>query len=247
MTSACPPLAPPPALSLLLDRGRVALFLDFDGTLVEIADAPDGVTVAERLPERLERLGARLGGALALVTGRSIDNLSEFLGQPDLHLAGSHGGDVRAPGGAILREGRALPQPVAAALERFAADRGLLYERKAHGGALHYRTQPEREDETRQFAAELSEMHGLVAKTGKCVVELAWPGSDKGGAVDLLTARSPFAGALPIFIGDDTTDEDGFVACARLGGFGIAVGERVSATAAYGLGNVEEVHKWLEL
>ena len=240
-------LSAPPSLTSLLAQGRAALFCDFDGTLVEIADGPDAVTVPDRLAPALEQLDRRLGGALALVTGRSIDAMHGLLGPVAVHLAGSHGGDIRAPDGVALRKGTPLPAPVAAALGSFAAAHGLLHEPKAHGGALHYRARPEREAEARAFAAGLAAQHGLSTKAGKCVVELVWPGADKGGAVDLLAARAPFAGSVPVFIGDDVTDEDGFAAATRLGGFGIAVGERASAAARYHLASVKDVHSWLEL
>ncbi|SHN58506.1 trehalose-phosphatase [Erythrobacter sanguineus] len=242
-----PRLPAPPPLASLLEQGRVALFLDFDGTLVEIASGPDVIIVPERLAGGLQRLSDRLGGALALVTGRSIDNLHQFLGPLQLHLAGSHGGHVLAPDEAALREAEPLPEPVTNALAGFAASFGLLFERKAHGGALHYRARPELEDETHSFAIGLAEAHGLATKAGKCVIELVWPGADKGGAVDLLIGQPPFAGAMPVFIGDDVTDEDGFAACARLGGFGIAVGERPSTAARYSLASVKDVHFWLDL
>lgn len=246
MTLKGQPPVPPSLASLLLDR-RVALFLDFDGTLVDIAASPDAVTLPQRMSERLERLSRRLGGALALVTGRSIENLQNFLGPLAVHLAGSHGGDVRAPGDIALRNGEPVSLPVAEALSRFALANSLLYEGKAHGAALHYRARPELESVACGFAAELAKAHGLVTKAGKCVIELVWPGADKGGAVDLLAARAPFKGAVPVFIGDDVTDEDGFAACTRLGGFGIAVGERASAAARYHLATVKDVHTWLEL
>lgn len=240
-------LPAPPLLGRLLADRPVALFLDFDGTLVEIAKGPDAVSVPHELAAGLEHLAARLDGALVLVTGRSIDNLHSFLGPLQLHLAGSHGGDVRTPCGTALRNGEPLPAAVAEALVSFAAASGLLYERKAHGGALHYRARPDLEDEAHGYAARLAEEHGLATKAGKCVVELVWPGADKGGAVDLLAERAPFSGALPVFIGDDVTDEDGFDACNRRGGFGIAVGERSSAAARYSLATVKDVHAWLNL
>lgn len=240
-------LPAPPRLSSLLAERPLALFLDFDGTLVEIADGPDAIAVPHALAERLQRLAARLNGALALVSGRSITNLTEFLGPLPLHLAGSHGGHVLGPDGAPLREAAPLPAPVVDALGAFAQDNGLLHERKPHGGALHYRVRPDLEGDTRRFADTLASEHGLATKSGKCVIELVWPGADKGGAVDLLSGQPPFAGALPVFIGDDVTDEDGFAACARHGGFGIAVGERISAAARYSLASVKDVHAWLEL
>ncbi|MEQ5788537.1 trehalose-phosphatase [Erythrobacter sp. NFXS35] len=240
-------LPAPPRLASLLVESRLALFLDFDGTLVEIADGPDAIAVPHALAERLQRLAARVNGALALVSGRSIANLTDFLGPLPLHRAGSHGGHVLGPDGAPLREAEPLPAPVVDALGAFAQGNGLLHERKPHGGALHYRARPDLEDETRRFADTLASEHGLATKSGKCVIELVWPDADKGGAVDLLTGSAPFAGALPVFIGDDVTDEDGFAACVRHGGFGIAVGERESAAARYSLPSVKDVHAWLEL
>lgn len=240
-------LPAPPRLSSLLADGRLALFLDFDGTLVEIADGPDAIAVPQELAAGLQSLAARLNGALALVSGRSIANLTDFLGPLPLHLAGSHGGHVLGPCGTPLREAEPLPAPVVEALGAFAQNNGLLHERKPHGGALHYRARPDLEGDTRRFADGLAVEHGLATKAGKCVIELVWPGADKGGAVDLLSSQPPFAGALPVFIGDDMTDEDGFAACARHGGFGIAVGERVSAVARYSLASVKDVHAWLEL
>lgn len=240
-------LPAPPALADLLADGPTALFLDFDGTLVEIAPGPDAIAVPTGLAAGLERLAAPLGGALALVTGRGIDNLQSHLGPLALHLAGSHGGHVLTPCGTPLREAAPLPAPVAEALGNFASDKGLLYERKAHGAALHYRARPELEADAHSFANDLAAAHGLATKTGKCVIELVWPGADKGGAVELLSLQAPFAGARPVFLGDDVTDEDGFAACARLGGFGIAVGDRPSAAACYSLASVKDVHAWLEL
>lgn len=242
-----PRLPAPPALPGLLTQGPVALFLDFDGTLVDIADGPDAIAVSARLGERLERLAARLNGALAIVSGRGIDSIHRHLGPAALHIAGSHGADVRAPSGAALRGAEPLPASVTERLGAFAAETGLLHERKAHGAALHYRARPDLESRAREFAEGLAAAHGLATKPGKCVVELVRPGADKGGAVDLLAAQPAFAGAQPVFIGDDVTDEDGFAACQKRGGFGIAVGERTSFAASYALETVKDVHKWLEL
>ncbi|MBI1402095.1 MAG: trehalose-phosphatase [Porphyrobacter sp.] len=242
-----PRLPAPPSLASLLAEGPLALFLDFDGTLVEIAEGPDAIRVPERLGAGLETLAERLGGALALVSGRGIDNLTAHLGAVPLHLAGSHGGHVLAPDGVPLREAEPLPAAAAAALDDYARDNGLLYERKAHGGALHFRARPDLEGEAHRFADGLATEHGLATKRGKAVIELVWPGADKGGAVELLLGHAPFAGARPVFLGDDVTDEDGFAACARRGGFGIAVGERPSAAARFSLDSVKDVHAWLEL
>lgn len=240
-------LPAPPSLAALLEQGPIALFLDFDGTLIEIAVGPDAIKVPSGLGTGLQRLGARLGGALALVSGRGIDNLRSFLGPLPLHLAGSHGAHVVHPGGKILRDAKPLPTLVSDALRQFARDNGLLFEPKAHGGALHFRSRPGLVTGTHRFADALAQQHGLATKRGKSVIELVWPGADKGGAVDLLASEPAFVGKRPVFIGDDVTDEDGFAACVRLGGFGITVGERSSAAANHSLASVKDVHAWLEL
>lgn len=242
-----PKLPAPPPLAQMLAQGRAALLCDFDGTLVPIADTPNAIAVPPRLGERLETLATRLAGAFAIISGRSVADVQRFLGPMALHLAGSHGADVRTPDGATLSKARALPQAVTRALAEFAEAQGLLVEVKAHGTGLHWRARPEREVTARSFAEALAAEHGLVTKPGKCVIELVWPGADKGAAVRLLAGRTPFAGAMPIFIGDDITDEDGFAACEELGGFGIAVGERAATGARYGLDTVQEVHAWLGL
>ncbi|MFO6446060.1 trehalose-phosphatase [Erythrobacter sp. NE805] len=241
------PILPPPPLAQLQTRGRVALLCDFDGTIVPIANRPDAIVVPPALPQRLEALAERLDGAFAIVSGRSVSDLQRFIGPIAIHWAGSHGADVRSPEGEPLSIARVLPMPVTRALAHFAGEHGLLHEPKAHGAALHYRSQPEDGAKARAFAEALAAEHGLVAKPGKCVIELAWPGANKGGAVRLLATRPPFAGSMPIFIGDDITDEDGFAASEALGGFGIAVGERAATGASYALGTVEEVHAWLGL
>lgn len=238
---------PPPPLAALLESGRVALFVDFDGTLVEIASGPDAIAVPKRLGAALELLSARLGGALALVSGRSIENLVSYLGPVRLHLAGSHGGHVQHANGQTMLEAQPLPDPVSSALRDFALREDLLYERKPHGAALHYRARPELEDGARRFVMGLAADHELATKSGKCVIELVRPGIDKGGAVRLLAQEEPFADALPVFIGDDVTDEDGFAVCNELGGFGVAVGRREETAARYSLANVREVHRWLNL
>ncbi len=243
----CRVLLSPPPLASLLEAGPVALFLDFDGTLVEIASGPDEIEVASSLGLGLESLNKRTGDRVALVTGRSIANLRSFLGPLKVHLAGSHGGHVVEPGGIALREADPLPALVHKEIKSFANEQGLLYERKAHGAALHYRARPELAEHAHEFAIELAKANDLEFKNGKFVIEIVRPGTNKGAAVDLLCDRPPFARALPIFIGDDVTDEDGFASCNRLGGFGILVGDRAETAAKYRLRNVVEVHEWLEL
>lgn len=240
-------LQPPPSFASLLESGPVGLMLDFDGTLIEIADGPDMIKVPQDLASRIDALSQRLGGALALVSGRSIENLSRFVATKNAYLAGSHGGQILSPNGTVISDAEDLPQSVQKALAEFANSNGLLHERKSHGAALHFRAKPELEDEAKGFAATLAETHGLSTKHGKCVVELVWPGIDKGGAVEILCANAPFAGTTTIFVGDDFTDEDGFAACNQLGGFGVQVGKRAPTSARYHLGSVGKVYEWLKL
>ncbi|WP_305098006.1 trehalose-phosphatase [Croceibacterium aestuarii] len=243
-----PDLPPPPPLKTLLSAGPLALFLDFDGTLVEIAPTPGAIAVPAGLGERLAALSERLGGRLALISGRAIDDLEAHCGPLRVACAGSHGAARRAADGTVLGEAAlALPGAAIAEVERFAAANGVRYETKAHGAALHSRETPEREEACALFLDEVARRHGLAVKRGKRVAELVRPGADKGGAVQAMMAEEPFAGAIPVFVGDDVTDEDGFAACAALGGFAVAVGPRATENARYGLADPAAVHHWLEL
>ncbi len=225
----------------------MALFLDFDGTLVEIASGPDAIAPPVDLAQRLQALAARLQGAVAVVSGRGIDNLHQFIGPVPLTLAGSHGGHILAADGTILRSADALPIAAVESLRAFAQDRGLLYEAKTHGAAVHYRAYPSLGKDAVQFVTALAREYALATKTGKCVIELVQPGADKGSAVELLHSLDPFAGKVPVFMGDDVTDEDGFAACNRLGGFGILIGDRAGSAARYRLATVDDVLAWLGL
>lgn len=237
----------PPPLSELVARGPLALFLDFDGTLVEIAGSPDAIVVPVDLSDRLSALSDRLGGRLALVSGRGIVDVESHCGTLAIAVAGSHGAARRMAGSRDTGLLEPLPAAVVAEIEQFALANAVAFERKPHGAALHSRGAPEREDDCLAFMVALAGQHGLVAKRGKMVVELVQPGADKGAAVDAFMALDPFAGATPVFVGDDITDEDGFAACLRLGGFGIAVGERESALARYSLADPAAVQDWLHL
>jgi trehalose 6-phosphate phosphatase len=238
--------APPP----LAELDRPALFLDFDGTLVAIADTPDAISVPGDLASRLGVLSQRLDGRLALISGRAAGDLERHLGAMPFARAGSHGLDRYTADGAELGPGpgpEPIPHDASAALQAFAERDGLLYEAKPHGGALHYRAAPELADAVHHFAENLARAHGLSVKLGKCVVELVQPGADKGAAVRAFMDDADFAGATPVFVGDDLTDEDGFAAAERLGGFGVLVGARRPTAARYRLASVAAVHQWLAL
>lgn len=232
----------------LADGAGVSVFLDFDGTLVDLAERPQDVAVAPGLPEALAALARRLDGRLAIVSGRSLATLDQFLGPIGVAMAGSHGGEFRPAGST---QAQALADPLAAPLcrqlEAFARDNGnLVFEAKPFSAAVHYREHPAVAEPLFAFAAGLAAEHGLAVKHGKMVVELTMPGSDKGNAVSRFMALAPFTGTRPLFLGDDVTDEDAFAAVRRFDGGGILVGPLRQTQALWRLDDVAAVHRWLE-
>lgn len=241
-------LPPPPSFGALCREGPVGIFLDFDGTLVELAATPDGIAVPGHLNRSLFELSGRLDGRLALVSGRAITDLERHLGPIEVAKAGSHGADrLRADGQQLDIRPESLPESLMLELRAVAERLGLHFEHKPHGAALHYRSRPEMEKEGLEASQALAQRHELVVKRGKYVIELVRPGADKGGAVRAFMEYAPFAGSRPIFVGDDVTDEDGFAAVADLGGIGILVGDREPSAAEYRLSGPEQVHEWLGL
>lgn len=239
----------PPSLDDLRARGPVALFLDFDGTLVDIAPTPDAIDVPGGLASALADLATQHGGALAVVSGRSLEDLKHHLGALRVAVAGSHGAEIRgASGEGIGPKPAMLGQGTQQAIRDFAdAHDGVEVESKTFGLALHYRAAPERRAEVEGFARELADQQGLQIKAGKAVCELMMGGGGKDRAVGILMNSAPFAGAHPVFIGDDITDEDGFVEAARHGGTTILVGEREGSAAQFGLADPAAVRDWLGL
>ena len=235
---------PDPPLSLLDDA---AVFLDFDGTLVELAEAPDAISVSPSLPPLLRRLARRLHGRLALVTGRSISGLERHLLCSGLAVSGSHGLELRRSDGTSLSvEVRHDLGPARERLRRLADEApGLILEEKPFGLALHYRQAPEQAERVAEEMAALARAGGLTLQEGKMVVELRPPGADKGDAVRAFMREPDFAGARPLFLGDDMTDEHAFDAAAELGGAGILVGPPRRTAAKWRLENVAAVTDWL--
>ncbi|TPG22775.1 trehalose-phosphatase [Sphingomonas koreensis] len=236
---------PPPPRDLLRDA---SLFLDFDGTLVELADTPDAVSVDDALAALLADLGARLDGRVALVSGRSIAKLDDLLGDRGLHMVGSHGAETRLAGGTIERPDRPAALDDAGALfaDRLGAHDGVVIETKALGVGVHYRLAPSAKQEAHALVEAFARAHQLEVQHGKMMVELRLPGHDKGSAIAALMARAPFAGHMPVFLGDDLTDEPGFAACATHGGAGILVGPARDSAAGYRLDDVAAVHAFLK-
>ena len=238
------PLPLPPAD--LLDGA--SLFLDFDGTLVDIAARPDAVRVDAGLVDLLKGLDRRLHGRIALVSGRSADTIAALLDYPDITIAGSHGMEIRFRDGRVIAPPRpAALNDVTHALHDFSATRpGLVIEEKPLGVGLHYRSAPELAMQSRVLAERLARESGLHLQTGKMVYELRVGGGDKGRALRLLMAEPDMRGTRPVFLGDDDTDEPAFVAAAALLGNGILVGPQRSTAAHYRLDDVAAVREWLE-
>lgn len=234
-----------------------ALFLDLDGTLLEIAPRPELVRVPDGLAELLTRLAEQRGGALAVVSGRRIDDLDRCLLPWRGAAAGLHGAERRDAGGRIVSGGDSPDDRRAAeALERLrpplrALTRrlpGILVEDKGGTLAVHYRQVPRREGEVRAAVAGLFHPEEAVLRLldGKMVLELKPLHHDKGRAIAAFMAQAPFRGRVPVFLGDDTTDEDGFAEVNRRGGIAIRVGPpNVSTAAAYALPSVASVLDWL--
>jgi trehalose 6-phosphate phosphatase len=204
-----------------------ALFLDFDGTLVDIASHPQDVIVPYGLVPTLIALQQYLGGAVAVVSGRPISEIDDFLAPLHLPVAGVHGAERRTAAGGLDRvSGHPLEEVERAAAALVAAHPRLLAEHKTASVALHYRQAPELEALCLEAMREaVARSPGLTLLRGKMVVE-AKPGSaSKAGAIEAFLREEPFAGRTPVFIGDDITDEVGFAAVQRQGGLGVKVGE----------------------
>ncbi|MBE7939750.1 MULTISPECIES: trehalose-phosphatase [Ramlibacter] len=204
-----------------------ALFLDFDGTLVDLAPQPEDVLVPDGLVDALQALHRALGGALAMVSGRPIAEMDAFLHPLRLPAAGVHGAQRRGADGVLHQaEPPPLDEALAAAHALAARDERLRVELKPGSIALHYRQAPEREAEcVAVMQAAVARSRGLALLRGKMVVEAKPGGATKGRAIEAFLHEPPFAGRVPVFVGDDVTDEAGFSAVQRLRGLGVKVGE----------------------
>ena len=237
-------LSPPPPD--LLDGA--ALFLDFDGTLVELADTPGRISVPTGLGAMLERLRLKLDGRLAIVSGRSLADLQRHLPLHGIAFSGSHGLELQLPDGTRLPLSIPLGfDEMCEAVEQFAstAGGGFLVERKPAGIALHYRLAPAEAERADAFMAALANTTGFALQRGAMVVELRAHGATKGDALKAFMTEPAFAAARPVFVGDDLTDEHGFAEAAALGGAGVLVGPLRATEACYRLDSVEEVAAWL--
>ena len=237
-----PSLDAPPLLT-----GKEALFLDFDGTLAPFAAVPDAVIIDQALPPLLRAMSDRLGGAIAIMTGRPLAQIDRLLG---VRLPGSgvHGLEVHmAHDGPLRFLGPDWPmQPTEAALRRLvAADERLVLEKKPGSLALHYRRAPERgPDLIIRLGALVHGQADLMLMRGHCVLEIKPSGFDKGRALGMLCEVPPWKDRIPVVAGDDVTDEDAFAQAARAHGWGIKVGNGLTK-AAFRVQSIHELAVWL--
>jgi len=228
-----------------------ALFLDVDGTLLELAETPQGVHVPTTLKHLLEAVRWRLDGALALVSGRSLANLDNLFSPLRFIGSGVHGCERRTADGHVLR-----PEVDAAVIARVHGDlaefvrghEGLLLEDKHYALAVHFRRAPEMRDEVYRVMNEVLLQLGpsFALQAGKSVLELRPGAWTKGSSITSFMQEAPFAGRTPVFIGDDVTDEDAFAVVNEMDGVSIRVGQAAATCAKHRLGSVSEVLRWLQ-
>jgi trehalose 6-phosphate phosphatase len=242
-----PKSIPPPES---VDVKRTALLLDVDGTLLDIAATPDGVVVPTSLRTTLERLLARSGGAVALVSGRTIPTLDRLFQPLALPAIGGHGAEMRLnPDGAVIK--RHPPGLSDAVRQRLHAlseiDPRLLVEDKLHSIAVHYRLALQQEPFLeKEIAAIVADEPGdeIEMLPGKAVIEIKPSRFNKGTAVQALMGHAPFLGRMPLFIGDDTTDEAVFAILPELSGLGFSVGREMQGADGV-IPAPEHVRTWL--
>ena len=239
-------MASPP---LGLDPSDWALFLDIDGTLLELQPRPEQVCTDDELTQLLHDLSDRLQGAVALISGRSITDIDRIFAPHEFSAAGGHGVEYRLAGeNIIIRQLPALPDATLRRGEALVKNyTGVLLERKRHGLAIHYRGAPEAKEDVfswiQQECRRLGEAFSVLS--GKMVYELVPAEIDKGAALQELLSRDRFTNRKPIFIGDDVTDESGFAVTNDHDGLSIYVGESEESVATQRLDNVLTVRKWL--
>jgi trehalose 6-phosphate phosphatase len=240
----------PPAIEVLDDPHRCALFLDVDGTLLDIAPTPDQVVVPPDLVALLMRISDALGGALAILTGRQLSEIDTLLAPAKWAGAGVHGAEVRVvPGGPVERTATALPPRLVEELCELAdAMPGIMAEPKGPGFAVHYRLTPELKPKVEAAIRSLLMKYpdDLVLCAGRKLFEIIPEGISKGSALELLAALPPFAGRNPVMIGDDAGDVPALAAAVRLGGMGLRVAGEHFGRADADLAGPQGVAAWLK-
>lgn len=226
-----------------------ALFLDFDGTLVPIAARPRDVRWRPQPAAQLQSLAARLDGALAVISGRSVADLGRILQTNSLLMAGVHGLELRDWDGRRVRAPSPDPEiaSIVGGLQAWARFHpGVEVEDKGLSVAVHYRRAPHLCGVVRETLAQLASEVGprFVLQPGKLVLEIRIAGADKGSVIAEIMQTPPFDTRTPVYLGDDATDEAGFAQVNRLGGLSVKVGTG-SSCAHYRLRSVADVWLWL--
>jgi len=227
-----------------------ALYLDIDGTILDLAPNPEDVEVPVWMVPLLQRLWLKLDGAVAFVSGRSVAAIDTLFRPLRLPTIGVHGGEIRVSGDRII-----VDESLAAELQAMlpllhdatAYLPGVRLENKRCAIALHYRSVPERGHEVLKLAEMVVARLGaaFAVLVGKCVVEIRPRHLTKGAGIRRLMEREPFRGRSPIFAGDDVTDEDAFQVVNHMGGISVRVGEAAPTAATYRLSDPDELRRWL--
>jgi trehalose 6-phosphate phosphatase len=225
-------------------RRNWALFLDIDGTLLDIAPDPGAVRVPAGLAPALAKVQARLGGALAVASGRTLAEIDQLMAPLRPPCVAEHGAVTRYPDGAVAVAGADHAVPESWRFQLHAAARawpGVSIEEKAYSVAVHYRLAPEREADVQELVARIAAQDPIrfEALPARMAVELRHRNITKAAAIDRLMPGPPFVGRVPVFVGDDVSDEDGIRAAIAHGGLGLRVDE------AFG-GEPARVRSWLE-
>jgi trehalose 6-phosphate phosphatase len=226
-----------------------AFFLDLDGTLLDIAETPEAVGIGPGEKLLLKSLVGGAGGAVAVISGRALARIDQLLAPLVLPAAGQHGAERRDAQGVRHRhrfQANVL-RPLAVGIRSFAArHQGLVFEDKGASVALHYRLAPQLARAAQAVVREAAEPLGeaVEVQQGKMVVELKPAGCDKGKAIAQFMREAPFEGRVPVFLGDDVTDEYGFRVVNAMGGHTIKVGEGESV-ARWRIENPAAARAWL--
>jgi trehalose 6-phosphate phosphatase len=233
----------------LLPAHAWCLFLDVDGTLLEIVDTPFDSHAGEALKSLLRRVADRLGGAVALVSGRSIDYLDSLFAPLHLPIAGLHGVERRTAAGVLYGldiDASRLDAARATLGALVAAHPGTLLEDKGRTVAVHFRLAPQFEAVVRRVVADVAANLGpsYDVQGGNMMLEIKPSGFSKGAAIEDFMQEPPFSGRRPVFLGDDLTDLDGFQVVEARGGISIGVGTRVTGQCQ--LADPQAVRAWLE-
>ena len=232
-----------------LKAAECAWFLDIDGTLIELAGTPQGVHIDAAIVETLGALAEACSGALALVSGRRLEEIDSLFSPLRLPAAGLYGLQWRGASGTLhsVAPGTDFLQRTGMALREWAASRpGVVVEDKGITLAVHFRQAPHQSDAVRNYLKEVvGAREEYRLQRGKMVFEIVPAAADKGAAVREFMRDATFTGRKPVFVGDDATDEHAFTVVDRLGGVGVKVGPGASV-ARWRLQDVPAVRAWIQ-